>query len=188
MRTMSRREGIRTLALLAGGLAAGACAPLRIVMHLYPEDFDRDPRRTKQVLRGFTEVVLPGVSPEGLEASQVLTDPYYPLAKYAGFLASDLCRRADDRHGVARFDALSARQRTAIVADAIASGGVTAKLYNGAVFLTQIAFFAGIYRQDGACPEIGFDGQYRFRGIAATSYPNPQAFLGREMTADGNPA
>lgn len=185
-RCLTRREAIGQLASLAA-LTLAACTPLRIVLRLYPDDFDRDPGLRDQVLRAFADTVVPGAAADGHDLCRAYGNPVYPLAKYRSFLASDLCQRSSARFGEPRFDQLDQASRTALVAEALAAGGVTQQLYTGAVFLTQVAYYGGITHADGACPAIGFEGAYRFRGLEATTYPNPGRFLPEALTADGNP-
>ncbi len=114
-------------------------------------------------------------------------DSYYPLAKYRNFFAADLCERALNQFGSDEFERLAPEQRTRIIEKGLSKGGTIGRLYTGAIFLTQIAFYAGIYDADRGCPLIGFDGRYRFRSVADTSYPNPGSFSARATTVDGNP-
>ena len=187
-RQMERREAVRRLAVLGAGLAAAACTPLKIVLHLYPEDFDKDPERVDQVLRAFVTAVLPGAAEDDAGLIRAYHDATYPLGKYRNFLAADLSRRAWNGFGTDAFQELSLQQRTEIIRCAVASGGTTARLYNGAMFLAQVAFYGGIYDDVKGCPLIGFEGRYRFRGLAATTYPEPERFLARALSRDGNPA
>jgi len=185
---IARREAVRRLAVLGAGLVAAGCTPLRIVLHLYPEDFDRDPALVDRVLRAFVAAVIPGAQDNDPDLTRAYHDAAYPLGKYASFLAADLCRRAWARHGTDAFHRLPLDERTAIIRRAVSSGGTTARLYNGAIFLAQVAFYSGIYDDDKGCALIEFEGRYRFRGLEATTYPDPERFLGRALTPDGNPA
>lgn len=187
-RQMARREAVRRLAVLGAGLAAAACTPLKIVLHLYPEDFDKDPRRVDQVLRAFVTAVLPGAAEDDPDLIRAYHDTTYPLGKYRSFLAADLSRRAWNGFGTDAFQELSLEQRTEIIRCAVASGGTTARLYHGAMFLAQVAFYSGIYDDAKGCPLIGFEGRYQFRGIEATTYAEPERFLARAVSRDGNPA
>lgn len=187
-RGIERREAVRRLALLGAGLAVTACTPLKIVLHLYPEDFDKDPKRVDRVLRAFVTAVLPGAAEDDPDLIRAYHDTAYPLGKYRNFLAADLSRRAWDGFGTDAFHQLPLEQRTEIIRCAVASGGTTARLYHGAIFLAQIAFYGGIYDDAKGCPLIGFEGRYRFRGIEATTHPAPERFLARAITHDGSPA
>lgn len=185
---MGRRDALRRLGVVSAGLGLAACTPLRIVLHLYPDDFDRDQELTDQVLRAFVTAVIPGAPVDGRNIIRALRDEAYPLRRYAGFLAADLCRRARDRIRTGAFHHLSLAERTEIIQSAVSGGGTTARLYHGAIFLTQVAFYGGIYDDATGCPLIGFEGRYRFRGVAATTYPDPHRFLCPGRSPDGNPA
>lgn len=186
--SLTRRQALGRLAAAALGLTAAGCTPARIVLHLYPDEFDRDGDPRQATLRAFVLTIVPGADSHDPNLTRALTDPSFPLARYAGFLASDLSRRTTRRHRHGRFDRLSVDDRTALVAAALSEGGTTARLYQGAIYLTQIAVYAGIYDPEHGSPLVGFDGRYRFRGIAATTYPHPERYLPRALTTDGNPA
>ncbi len=188
IRTVSRREALGRLAALTGGVVLVACTPLRIVMHLYPEDFDQQPELVDRILRAFAVTILPAAGRDDPNLVRAFYDEQYPLAKYACFLAADLCRRSYDRFGEDAFDELTAARRTTIVQDALAAGWTTTRLYTGAIFLAQIAFYGAIYDDENGCPAIGFEGRYRFRGIEATTYPNAERYLAQASTANGNPS
>jgi hypothetical protein len=184
---VSRREAIKGLAVLTAGLGVG-CTPLRIAMHLYPDEFDNQPERVDRVLRAFVATVIPGAPLDDPNLIRAFYDSYYPLAKCRNFFAADLCQRALNRFGTDDFERLAPEQRTGVIESGLSQSGTIGRVYTGAIFLTQIAFYAGIYDADRGCPLIGFDGRYRFRSVAQTSYPNPGSFLARARTADGNPS
>lgn len=186
--SISRRDVLGRLAFLFAGAAATACTPLRVVLHMYPEEFDTQPGLVRRMLCAFVETVVPGAPSDDPNLARACLDPDYPLAKYAGFLASDLCKRSKQMFANPNFVALTSDRRAAVVQNALQADGTTARLYNGAIFLSQVAFYAGIYDDDRGCPLIGFEGRYRFRGLEATSYPHPERFLARAITLDGNPA
>jgi hypothetical protein len=185
---ISRRRAVSQLAALGACLAGAACTPLRIVMHLYPEDFKSDPELVRRVLAGFADAVVPLEDWDHSGTAATYMDPRFPLGKYAPFLASDLTRRAYARGRREPFESLPRAVRTEIIQEALAAGGVTAQLYGGAIFLTQIVVYAGLCHDEGGCSAIGFDGPYQFKGLAATTYPNATDFLGSGIGVNGHPA
>ena len=130
---------------------------------------------------GFAEVE----KTKGTELA-AYTDAAYPFAQYVGFFAADLSRRATRRFEGQRFERLPVRERTAVIAEGLAADGTTRKLYNGAVALAQIAFYAGIYDDKKGCPTIGFEGGYHWHSLTDTTHPSPELFLSHARTADGN--
>ena len=180
---MERREAVRCLAWLTAGIAASACTPLRIITRAYPEEFKRDPLLVNATLRAFATAVTPGIDQRTADPARALLDRRYPFAAYAEFFASDLSQRALERCGTPAFDALSLADRTAVISDGLGADATTRKLYRGAIYLTQIALYAGIYDDDAGCSLIDFAG--RFRG-ADISYDNADAFLPAPLTASGN--
>lgn len=187
-RDPSRRQ---VIGLLAGGLAAlaaGACAPARILLQDYPEEYRSDTEATEVALRAFVETVVPGASGGELRAVGVLRDRFYPLAPYAAFLASDLDRRARREFGT-RFDRLAPGERSAILADGLASRDkTTRKLYGGAAFLAQVAVYGGVYDDRAGCELIDFPGGYKI--IPRTTVPPllRARYAPAALTSDGNPA
>lgn len=182
---MDRRQAIRLLASISAGLSVG-CTPLRILSKAYPREFDRDQDRVDSILGAFAEAIVPGVDTDYRRLAQPFRDPYYPLTKYRGFFTSDLSDRARDLFGTGRFDALSVEQRTEVIQSALDSGGIMERLYTGAIFLTQIAFYAGLCDPQAACRAIGFKGP--FRGGVNLSHDECKQYLARAVTTDGNPA
>lgn len=184
--TIDRRTALKRLSILAAGYATAACTPARIVLHCYPDDLARQPELTERILRALVTTVIPGAPPDDPNLVRAYYDTYYPLARYRDFLVADLCQRSREQFGIERFDQLSLRQRTAVIQSGLDQGGTTARLYNGAIFLAQIAVFGGIYDDEQGCPLIGFEGRYR--GLDATSYPEPERFLPPPISRDGNPS
>lgn len=182
-----RRQAIRLMAGGIAALAAGACTPATIILQNYPEQYRSGTAATRRALQAFTATVIPGLTPEEVEAVTALQDPFYPTAKYCAFLASDLDRRAERRHE-RLFSSLDLPQRTDIVRKALDGDATTRKLYTGAVFLTQVAVYGGI-RADGAgCRLTGFPGGYHLADPALVSYPDTSRFTARALSRDGNPA
>lgn len=185
--TISRRAALKSLAVLAAAGVGAACTPIRMGLRLAPGGFDNDKALVDRVLRGFATAVVTGTPADHPNLVRHFYDNDYPLAKYRGYLASDLCQACVDRFGTHEFDRLSLAQRTKIIESKLARGGVTRRLYRGAIYLTQIACYAGIYDPDGGSPLIDFDGRCRNPSVADSTYPMPHRFLSHETTPDGNP-
>lgn len=183
--SVSRRDVVRSLGLMAAGLVASACAPLRILTHAYPDEFKHHPDVVDRALRAFVATVIPGADPEAADLTRAFRDPRYPFAPYAEFFAADLARRAHDRFGEHGFAQLTLHQRTAVIRDGLKADETTRKLYQGAIYLAQISFYGGIYDDDAGCPLIDFPG--RFRGDPVT-YADAHKFLPRAQTLGGNHA
>jgi len=86
------------------------------------------------------------------------------------------------------FDRLSAEQRPRVVRDGLRAGGSVGKLYAGAIYLTQIAFYAGVYDPAAGCALIEFEGENGGFDLAKQTYPVPGRFLPHALSVDGNPA
>ncbi len=184
--TVTRREVLKTIGAVVAGLGAAACAPLRVAFDQYPEAFRRDADRLERALRAFVTAVIPGASERDPNLTRAFSDRFYRFARFRHFFASDLCTRASMRYGTECFERLTRAERTRVIQDGLAAGGVTGRLYSGAVFLAQITYYAGVYDPERGCELIDFDGC--FRGRDELSYPEPRRFLAASLTVDGNPA
>lgn len=181
---MERREVVRYLSWMVATALTSACTPLRIVMRSFPSEFKHDPDLVANTLRAFTAAVVPGFEPGGSDPARALLDTRYKFAKYAPFFASDLTQRTKQRFPGRDFASLDLEQRNTVILDGLAADATTRKLYRGAIYLTQIALYAGIYDSRG-CALIRFDGRYRG---AKVSYTNPESFLPVATTTRGNAA
>jgi hypothetical protein len=184
---MSRRQLLQHLGLIAAGLAA-ACTPVRVLVNAYPQSFDDDPEVVDRVLRAFVTAVIPGAPADAPDLVQAFTDPNYPFAEYAAFFAADLSRRGGQRFAEPAFERLAPEQRAAVIRDGLAADATSHKLYNGAITLAQIAFYAGIYDATGGCALIGFEGANHWHPLSDITHPDPARFLAAAMTPDGNAA
>ncbi len=183
--TLSRRVALRRLGIAAAAAALQGCTPLRLALGLYPE---QDDRVADRVLRAFVEAVIPGAPPAEPNLTRIFFDPYYPFARYRSWLVWDLDRRARALSGGTPYPDLGLERRTGVVEDAVANGDdTTARLYQGAIFLAQVAFYAGIYDDEQGCPLIDFQGASGLLPLEAQTYPDPGRFLPAPATADGNP-
>lgn len=180
---MERRAVVRQFAWILAGAALQGCTPLRILTQSFPDEFKDDPELVARTLRAFAATVIPGLAAGAVDPARALLDHRYPFASYAAFFASDLSRRATRRYPGTSFESLTLEQRTAIVLEGLDADGTTRKLYRGAIYLTQVSMYAGIYDDDAGCALIDFGGRYRG---GAVSYDNPQSFLPTSQTTTGN--
>jgi hypothetical protein len=158
-----------------------------VLAALNPGEFDIDTARVQGNLRAFAATIVPAASPTDPALIRPFYDRRYPLARFRGLFATDLARRARARSGETHLDRLSLAEREAIVREGLHGDAVMRRLYTGAVFMVQLAALGGIYAESAGVPLLGFEGQYRFRGIEAITYPNPERFLAAALTGTGNP-
>lgn len=182
----SRRQALRLMAALVPVVAAAACAPARIVLRAYPAEFKGESSRAQATLEAFVCTVEPGAIADVTGAARTLQDRYYPLARYAGYLASDLDRRASRTYGHA-FSDLACSERATVVTAGLSAGGVTGKLYAGAVYLTQVAVYAGLGTGSDTpvnLPPSGNDGVSR----PSVAWMEATSRMPSVQTLNGNPA
>lgn len=186
---VSRREAVRRMAVVGAGLTAGlvvGCTPLRIGLAMYPHRYDTDRDIGNRVLRAFVTTVIPGVRDTTPDLIRVYEDDYYPLTPYRGYLIYDLCERADRLFDTKLFSDLDAGQRIRVLQDALSADKTTRRLYEGAIFLAQISCYAGIHDDAGGCELIDFQGASGILPLAEQTYPAPERYFARRLTADGN--
>jgi len=185
---ISRRAALGRLGAIALGVTATGCAPKSILGRaLYPEAVALDPDAVTRMLTAFVAVVIPEPATAGPIVRR-FADPALRFADYRAALAADLMRHAQQRADTDRFDRLTVTQRLEIVQEGLDGGAVSARLYGGAVFLSRIVYFCGLWNEQGACEFIGYPGAYTFAGYEALTWPEPDRFLPAAITADGNPA
>jgi hypothetical protein len=185
---MTRRDAVRLIGSLTAGLGV-SCTPLHHLATGHASAAARDPQFTERVLRAFVCTVIPGAPVDSPHLVQVFYDPddlYKDLVMCRTLLVGDLCRRSDRWYRIPCFDALDRDQRIRVVQSGLDSDLVTHRLYVGAIWASQIAFYGGIWDDRVGCPLIDFEGEYRLRQISEIGYPDPERFLARAVTADGN--
>jgi hypothetical protein len=182
---ISRRQVLKHLGLITAGMAV-ACTPLRVLVNAYPQSFDDDPELVDRVLRAFVTAVIPGVPADDPDLVRALSDPDYPFAEFAAFFAADLTRRSARCFDEPAFERLTLEHRGAVIRDGLDADSTTRKMYNGAVTLAQVAFYAGIYDTHKGCALIGFEGGDHWHRLSDITYPVPALFLAAALTPDGN--
>lgn len=180
-----RREFV--LIMLGGGVAA-ACTPVRMGLRIYPEEFKFDNALVDETLRAYVLTVIPGLPEDTPDVTRPFYDELFGLGPYRGYLASDLCDRAERLTGNRSFAGLSYEQRALIVAAGMASGGVTTRLYNGSAFAVQIATYASIYDDGRGCPINEFEGRFTLKQMASVSDARFDRFVELTASGTGNPA
>ena len=184
---LNRREALARLGVMVAGLTA-ACAPAEVLTRIELGDLDIDAARVERNLRAFALTIVPAAPPDAPAMVKPFFDERYPLARFRGLFAADLARRARARSGNTHLDRLSLADREAIVREGLNGDPVMRRLYTGAVFMVQLAALGGIYSESAEVPLLGFEGEYRFQGIEAITYPEPGRYLSAPLSADGNPA
>jgi hypothetical protein len=185
---ITRRQVLGRLTAVLAGIGAAGCAPLRIVLKDYPDEFITDAALVERTLRAFALTVVPGAPPDDPALTRVFADPFHPLAPHRGFLASDLSWRAYERFGDAGFASLPLDRRTWVVRRGLGQPGLTGRMYAGAVLLAQVAAYAGIYDDTAGSPLIGFPGRGHVPSRAELTYPDAARFLARPLSHSGNPS
>lgn len=182
----TRRQVLRLFSAGLGALAAG-CTPVRILLNDAAPPFHDDVVVAEPILRAFVATIVPGIRADRPGAADIFFDRFYPLAARRAWFAGDLNSRARRRFR-RPFTDLTEAQRAAIVEGGLLAGGVTARVYTGAVLLAQVAVFGGLVEADGSCPVIGFRGPAGLVPLAMQSHPDPERFMPLPRSLTGHPA
>ena len=182
---ISRKAFVLQAGMLLGGCIAG-CTPLRIIFKAFPAKFREDPALTDGYLRAFVATVIPGVAPDDPNLVRIFTDDYYPFHQHCAFFVSDLARRSGDLFGDEDFPGLSHDRRTRVIRDGLDGDAIASRLYQGAVYMTQVSYYGSIYDDARGCPLIGYPGTETYHSPEELYYPDAVAHLAPEDTIDGN--
>jgi hypothetical protein len=181
----SRRRALTVLLATATAGLVG-CPPLRIGLQAYPDEFKSDAAGIREAtLEAFVLVVVPGASCAAATV-RLMLDPWYGFAPYAGYFASELHRLAMRHHGQS-FAGLRPAEQHAIVAEGLEAGGLTARLYTGAVFLAQVTTLAGVHDDATGSPLLQFPGAKDTPEAEPRQCADTVAFRVLALTHDGNP-
>jgi hypothetical protein len=181
----SRRRALTVLLATATTGLVG-CPPLRIGLQAYPDEFKSDAAGTRgATLEAFVSVVVPGSSCAPATV-RLMLDSWYGFAPYAGYFASELHRLAMRRHGQP-FAALRPQEQHGIITEGLEAGGLTARLYTGAVFLAQVTTLAGVHDDAIGSPLLQFPGATGNSEAEPRQCAGSDAFRVLALTHDGNP-
>ena len=183
---ISRADFLKQLFLLSGA-ALTACTPLRIALKTYPDRFEADSALRERLLCAFVEAVIPGVALDAAASTRMFTDDFYQFHAYASFFAADLAQRGTRLYGHDRFDQLAIEQRTNVIQNGLQADATTARVYQAAIYMAQLSFYAAIYDDKSSCAPIDFHGANAGFPAAEMCYVNRAIPLAHETTSDGNP-
>ncbi len=184
-RRITRHEFVKEISIVAAGILGG-CTPLKIVFNAFPERFSKDAHLCEQMLRAFVTTVIPGAVNNDTNLIRIFRDTYYPFCGYCDFFVSDLAARSANLFGDDQFDRLTRQQRAAVVRDGLDGDATIERLYQGAIFMSQVSYYAGIYDDEKGCPLIDFHGSNYGFGEEEMYYTNSSLYLASEATSDGN--
>jgi hypothetical protein len=185
-RKISRADFLKQLFLLSGA-ALTACTPLRVALKTYPDRFDADGELREKLLHAFVATVIPGVALDAAKSTRMLADDFYAFHSYCGFFAADLAQRSARLYHHDRFDQLAIEQRTDVIQSGLQADATTARLYQAAIYMTQLSFYASIYDDKAGCVLIDFHGVNAGFPSTEMYYTNSAIPLAHETTSDGNP-
>ncbi|HTY57783.1 MAG TPA: hypothetical protein VMF59_03160 [Bacteroidota bacterium] len=166
---------------------ASVTAALRMLLYAYPARYRTDRELQENTLRAFVVTVIPGADRGDPDLVRMYYDTNYPFFPYTGYLVYDLAVRTARRQPGRGFGELVPGERTAIIADALASDDTTSRLVKAAMLMAQVSYFAGIYDPAKGCALIDFPGMNDGFSPEEISRPDADAYLGEPDTADGNP-
>lgn len=187
---VQHNELTRRRFILIGSIAAlssiSACTPAKILFKKYPQKYKRDEALIEGTLRALVVTIIPGADYFDKDLIKVFYDGYYPLSKYRNFIVYDISNRSKKLYGIDQFDALESDQRNTVVENAQVDSKIIRKLYNGAIILSQVAYYAGIYDDDKGCNLIDFEGKNYGYTHLQKCYEDNMPFLAKEHSSGGN--
>lgn len=183
----NRRAFIKSLALISG-LFYSACSDIRILLGLYPDKYNEDKNLIERVLASFAATVIPGADERDENLIKIFSDEFYPFHKFCGFFVYDLCTRSKDLFDEEKFYNLNQKKRSEVISNGLKDndGGNVARLYEFAIYMTQVSFYAGIYDDGKGCSLIGFKGRNTGYLSSEMIYAESNFYLAPEITNDGN--
>jgi hypothetical protein len=173
----TRREALAALTFIS---LASSCTPVKILFaDKNTEDNDHD-----RTIRAFMETIVPGISVDSPNLSDIFDDPYYPFSPYKEIFAEDLDRSSFRDYKVQHFYNLGLNKRALLLERKFSKRGITKQIYFGALWLSQLSVYTGINNPDGACDIIDFE----CKDSKTASYSAPLSYLGKPATLNGNPS
>lgn len=176
---INRREALSRFLLGTAGFLV-SCSPLNI---LGAKSTLTSKQTEIEILGAFMETIVPGLDVNHPGLTAVFYDKYYRFTKFRKILVNDIINQTRKLFSVNSFETLQREGREKIVQHVLNVGGIMKKVYSGAIYLTQITAYAGLYNRNYSSPIIDFKAEYSFE---PTSYPNYKDFLGDNQTIDGN--
>ncbi len=177
----NRRKVLKEVMHLSiGCIAISLIRPVPVISKAWFEENGDEMER--QTILAFAQVIIPGDLEEDL-VIKMLKDPFYGFNKYLKMFIRDLNLRSKWQYGTDRFHKLNAQQREEIIENVLEKPSLMAKLYQGAILLTQIAVYASDKR---SIPHHLIDFPQEYFPNAYT-YENPYEYLTESITATGHP-
>ena len=186
--TMTRRNFNKGVLLSLGALIA-SCTPAKILFKAYPEEFKSNHSLQDEMLRAFAVTIVPGADRNTPKLTQIYYDEYYPFAAFVPFFISDLDSRTKKLFAGRSFPSLSQAERERVVLDAFRNGdSIIQRIYHGAIYMTRLNIYAGIYDDSRGCPHINFHGTSQDFVPEQMYYPNAKQYFARQTSLTGNPS
>lgn len=184
---ITRRNFIKLMSFISGAVFTG-CSDLNLLLDIFPDRFKDNKELTDRILHSFAVTVIPGADEEDKDLVRIFHDDYYPFSKYCNYFAGDLCKRSSNIFGEEYFCNLSLKQRTSVIEGVLSNQEEKniARLYESAIFLTQVSYYAGIYDDAKGCQLIYFKGRNTGYTPEEMFYDDSKKYLAVEITADGN--
>lgn len=184
---LSRRNFIKIMSVMSAAIFS-SCSDIRMLFNLVPDKYKDDRDLIERTLRSFAVTVIPGANEDDINLIKIYTDEFYPFHKFCNYFVYDLCKRSKYLYGEENFYNLSSKKRNYVIKNATGNGedADTIRLYEFAVFVTQVSFYGGIYDDGKGCALIEFKGNRSGNKPEEKYYPDNSFYLAREITKEGN--
>lgn len=185
---ITRRNFNKGVLLSLAAIITG-CTPAKILFKAYPDEFKNSRSLQDEMLRAFALTIIPGCNKNTPKLTDIYYDQYYPFASYVPFFLSDLESRSKRLFSGSSFTALPQSEREKVVLDGLRNGdGITQRLYHGAIYMTRVNIYAGIYDDQMGCPHISFYGTSQNFAVEEMYYSDAKKYFARQSSLSGNPS
>lgn len=184
---LSKRDWIKSVVATTLSVYLYGCKIQDDLFNPYLKKLRENPELEKSILIYFVDAVIPGVDLKDSNLVKIFYDLFFPFAPYRTGFAADLAQYSKHLFANDLYYELPRISRQALVQDGLESRTPRGLLYSGAIFLTQISVYSGIYDDQKGCPLIEYPGKFQFVEWTELTHPDPEYFRGIEKTVDGNP-
>ena len=137
-------------------------------------------KKQKKILLAFMEAVVPGCDINNANNLTGFYDSTLPLAKYVRVLVFRIKRMTKKAGYKKSFYNLSVVDREKIIQYGYNNSTLDRELFHGAIYLSQVTLYGGIFNKNSNADFIGFEG-------ASSSAPNTDLWHYADMEGQESP-
>ena len=135
------------------------------------------------VLRVFIDTIIPGAEINHPDITSVFYDSTYWSEMNPWLLLFALAYQSEKLYLTLDFTRLDPPHRNRVIRDGLEGKGIISKLFQAAIWITQVMVYTGLYNAEESCYLIRYPSAF---GDHEITYPNPEYYLAQRLTDDGN--